>query len=215
MKMKTQITVIVSALLICFLLGLPGSVQAQLSNAKLRAVNRVVSLDKKSNVIRLNEVDSVGIAWILDEQFTEGEIEFDVKGMDKFQGSFVGLAFHGADDSTYEAVYFRPFNFRAADTLRLSHAVQYISNPKYDWPVLRERFPGTYEKAMPSDIDPNGWFHVKLVILDKSVSVYINRSKVSVLETKLLGQTQGKMIGYWVGNGSGGEWKNLKIKKRE
>ncbi|MFW0717803.1 hypothetical protein [Pedobacter sp. N23S346] len=213
--MKTQILKIAGASLICFLLVLPRSLQAQMSNAKLRVVNRVVSLDKKSKVVRLNEVDSVGIAWILDEQFTEGEIEFDVKGIDKYQGSFLGLAFHGADDRTYEAVYFRPFNFRTADTLRKSHAVQYMSNPKYDWPVLRERFPGIYEKAMPSDIDPNGWFHVKLVILAESVSVYINRSEIPVLETKLLGQTQGKMIGYWVGNGSGGEWKNLNIKKRE
>jgi len=212
--MKIQILRIVTAFLICIMLGLPSPVQAQMSNAKLRAVNRVVSLDKKSKVVRLNEVDSVGIAWVLNEQFTEGEIEFNVKGIDKFQGSFLGLAFHGADDRTYEAVYFRPFNFRAADTLRKSHAVQYMSNPEYDWPVLRERFPGTYEKAMPSDIDPNGWFHVKLVILDESVSVYINRSKIPVLETKLLGKTQGKMIGYWVGNGSGGEWKNLIIRKQ-
>jgi hypothetical protein len=90
-----------------------------------------------------------------------------------------------------------------------------MSNPKYDWPVLRERFPGMYEKAMRSDIEPKEWFHVKHVIFAESVSVYINRSKVPVLETKLLGQTQGKMIGYWVGNGSGGEWKSLKIKKRQ
>jgi len=212
--MKIQTFRIASASLIFFLLlGLPKLVEAQMSNAKLRAVNRVVSLDKKSKVVRLNEVDSVGIAWILDDQFREGEIEFDVKGMDKFQGSFLGLAFHGAGDKTYDAVYFRPFNFRAADTLRKSHAVQYISNPKYDWPVLRERFPGRYEKAMSPDIDPNGWFHVKLVIFRESVSVYINRSKVPVLETKLLSQTEGKMIGYWVGNGSGGEWKNLIIRK--
>jgi len=212
--MKIQTFRIASATLIFFLLlGLPKLVEAQMSNAILRAVNRVVSLDKKSKLVRLNEVDSVGIAWIMDEQFKEGEIEFDVKGMDKFQGSFLGLAFHGADDKTYDAVYFRPFNFRAADTLRKSHAVQYISNPKYDWPVLRERFPGRYEKAMLPDIDPNGWFHVKLVIFRESVSVYINRSKVPVLETKLLSQTEGKMIGYWVGNGSGGEWKNLIIRK--
>lgn len=196
------------------MLGMGNVAQAQMSNAKFRAVNRIVSLDIKSKIVRLNEVDSVGVAWILDQQFKEGEIEFDAKGMDKYQGSFLGLAFHGADDRTYEAVYFRPFNFRAADTLRKSHAVQYLSNPKYDWPVLRERFPGRYEKAMPSNIDPNGWFHVKLVILDKSVSVYINRNKIPVLETELLGQTQGKMVGYWVGNGSGGEWKNLIIRKQ-
>lgn len=68
-----------------------------------------------------------------------------------------------------------------------------------------------YEKAMPSDIEPDEWFNVKLVITAESVSVYLNRSKVPVLMTTLLGETQGKMIGYWVGNGSGGEWKNLDI----
>ena len=56
-----------------------------------------------------------------------------------------------------------------------------MSNPKYDWPVLRKRFPGLYEKAMPSDIDPNEWFHVKLVITAESVSVYLNRGKVRFL----------------------------------
>jgi len=215
MNLKTQILKIAGSTLICFLLGLPRPVQAQMSNVKFRAVNRIVSVEKNSKIVRVNEVDSVGIVWILDENFTVGDIEFDVKGIDKYQGSFLGMAFHGADDKTYDAVYFRPFNFRAADTLRALHAVQYMSNPNYDWPVLREGFPGKYEKAMPSDIDPNGWFHVKLAVVAESVSVYINRSEVPVLETKLLGQTQGKMIGYWVGNGSGGEWKNLTIKTRE
>ncbi|MBB5621909.1 hypothetical protein HDE69_002972 [Pedobacter cryoconitis] len=78
---------------------------------------------------------------------------------------------------------------------------------------MSERFPGKYEKGMPSDVDPNGWFHVKLVILTESVRVYINRSKVSVLAIKPLLQGRGKMIGYWVGNGSSGEWKNLTIKR--
>jgi hypothetical protein len=214
--MKKQILKVASASFICFLvLRLTPHVQAQGLNAGFRTVNRVISTDKSSKLIRLNEADSVGIAWILDQEFTNGEIEFDVKGIDKYQGSFIGLAFHGADDKTYEAVYFRPFNFRATDTLRRSHAVQYLSNPNYDWPVLRERFPGKYEKGMPPGIDPNGWFHVKLVILAESVRVYINSNKVPVLEISPLGHTRGKMIGYWVGNGSGGEWKNLNIKKRE
>lgn len=66
---------------------------------------------------------------------------------------------------------------------------------------------------MSSDIEPDEWFNVKLVITAESVSVYLNRSKVPVLKTKLLGETQGEMSGYWVGNGSGGEWKNLDIKR--
>gem|GEM_PF-6071604 len=29
----------------------------------------------------------------------------------------------------YEAVYFRPFNFRSSDPVRKGHAVQYVANP--------------------------------------------------------------------------------------
>jgi hypothetical protein len=213
--MKRQISKAAGACLICtFLLQLAGSVQAQVPNSRLRTVNREANIDERSNVVRLNESEGVGIAWILDEEFTTGIIEFDVKGTDKFQASFLGLAFHGQDDKTYEAVYFRPFNFTATDSLRKSHAVQYMSIPNYDWPVLRERFPGRYEKGMSLNIDPNGWFHVKLVILGESVCVYINSNKVPVLKTNSLGEARGRMIGYWVGNGSGGEWKNVKIKQR-
>ena len=110
--------------------------------------------------------------------------------------------------SLFQAVQFQASRYIGKITRCSVHA-----NPKYDWPVLRERFPGMYEKGMPSDIGPNEWFQVKLVISAESVSVYLNRGKVPVLKTKLLGETQGKMSGYWLGNGSGGEWKNLDIKR--
>lgn len=213
--MKRQIFKAAGAYLICtFLLQLAEPVRAQVPNTRLRAVNRAVSIDERSKVVRLNESEGVGIAWIINEEFTTGTIEFDIKGADKFQASFLGLAFHGIDDITYEAVYFRPFNFRATDTSRKSHAVQYISNPNYDWPLLRQRFPGRYENGMSTDIDPNGWFHVKLIVLAESVCVYVNSNRVPILKANSLGEVRGKMIGYWVGNGSGGEWKNIKIKKR-
>ncbi len=54
-----------------------------------------------------------GIAWINDIRFSDGIIEFDVKGKNVLQQSFVGFAFHGSNDSTYDAVYFRPFNFKS------------------------------------------------------------------------------------------------------
>jgi len=64
--------------------------------------------------------------------FSNGTIEFDVKGKDVQGQSFVGLAFHGLDNSTYDAIYLRPFNFRTEDKLRKIHAVQYISHPVYN-----------------------------------------------------------------------------------
>lgn len=183
--------------------------EAQQSKEKLKAVNRKVTVDKQSGAVQLNEMDKVGIAWLIGKEFTTGTIEFDLKGKDELQGSFLGIAFHGMNDSSYEAVYFRPFNFRATDPLRKSHGVQYIASPKFDWPKLRSEFPNQYEQPVSSDIDPNQWFHVKIVVAADKIRVYANEK--TVLELKPLVKTKGKMIGYWAGDGSGGEWKNLKI----
>ena len=38
-----------------------------------------------------------------------------MKGKGKFQTSFLGLAFSAIDGKTFEAVYFRPFNFMRDD----------------------------------------------------------------------------------------------------
>ena len=49
-------------------------------------------------VAHMNEAPGDGIAWI--KRFTEGTIELDIRGKDAFQQSFVGMAYHGIDDST-------------------------------------------------------------------------------------------------------------------
>ena len=208
MNMDQQIfkTIIISLICICSM-----SVKNVQAQQRFRVVNRALDINKATGVVHLNEEDSVGIAWISGLQLTTGKIEFDVRGVDKYQGSFVGLAFHGLNDSTYECIYFRPFNFRATDSLRRSHAIQYISKPAYDWPTLRERFPGKYERSIPDNVDPNGWFHVSIRVLRQSVSVYINGSRSAVFQISPLSHTGGKMVGYWVGHGSGGYWKNLKV----
>src|ERR1700722_18765388 len=74
----------------------------------------------------LSAAEGDGVAWINNLELTNGAIEVDIKGKDTFQLSFVGIAFHGVDDSTFEAVYFRPFNFHSPDPVRKTHAVQYV-----------------------------------------------------------------------------------------
>lgn len=201
-----------SALSFCLIIATSCSYsisKAQHSKTALKVVNRKVSVDKQSGAVQLNEMDKVGIAWITSKKFSTGTIEFELRGKDKFQGSFPGIAFHGLNDTTYEAIYFRPFNFRSTDPIRKSHAVQYIASPKYDWPKLRAEFPNQYEQPVSSDIDPNQWFHVKIEVSADKIKVYLNEQ--AVLELKPLVQLTGKMIGYWAGDGSGGNWKNLKI----
>ena len=96
-----------------------------------------VKEDGKS-VLRLNEKEGSGVVWFNSMEFTEGTIEFDLKGRDLMQKSFIGIAFHGIDNLTYETVYFRPFNFQATDPIRHIHAVQYAFEPIYNFEELRK-----------------------------------------------------------------------------
>src|SRR5438034_9094791 len=86
--------------------------------------------------------------------------------------SFVGVAFHGLDSTTYDAIYLRPFNFRTEDPARHSHAVQYISHPTYTWQKLRAERPGAFEQPVSPAPDPNAWFHVRVVVASPKVSVF-------------------------------------------
>jgi hypothetical protein len=87
----------------------------QLSAGKLRAVNREVTVLAERNAIYLSEAPGTGIVWVEGTEFASGTIEVDIRGRDLLQRSFVGIAFHRKDDTSFEAVYLRPFNFRSAD----------------------------------------------------------------------------------------------------
>src|ERR1041384_3100222 len=54
---------------------------------------------------------TTGVIWLDGVNFTEGTIECDILGKSQPRGSsFLGIAFHGVDDATFDCVYFRPFN---------------------------------------------------------------------------------------------------------
>ena len=176
---------------------------------KYIVVNRVISAGTDAGSIHLNDAEGEGIAWIKNKQFTSGTIEVDIKGKDKLQSSFVGMAFHGVNDTTFECIYFRPFNFRAADPLRKSHAVQYIASPKFGWEKLRTEFPGKYEQPISPAPDPNEWFHARITVDDKQIKVYVNGNATPSLVVEPLVHSDGKMIGLWTD--TDGDWKNVKI----
>jgi hypothetical protein len=195
----------------------PGQVKYDLytlfENHKLEIFNRqVVSFsenDKKG--IRFSKNENDGIAWLKDVGFSNGTIELDIRGRDEFQQSFVGVAFHGADNSTLDAIYFRPFNFQSADPIRKVHAVQYVSQPDKPWQVLREQFPGIYEKPVIPSAGGNEWFHAKIIIKYPVITVFFNGSKESSLTVEKLNKRANGKIGLWVGNNSGGDFANLQI----
>ena len=108
-------------------------------NASKRTISRLG--DPTHNGVRLSEAEGEGAAYLPNIEFGNGTLELEMKGKDVQGGSFVGVAFHGVDGSTYDAVYFRPFNFKTADHARVVRAVQYISHPAHPWQRLRAEHP--------------------------------------------------------------------------
>ena len=161
--------------------------------------------------VRLSEDRGEGVAFLPGTEFGNGTVEFDVRGKDVAQRSFVGLAFHGVDAAAYDAIYFRPFNFRATDPVSRSHAVQYHSLPIYTWQKLRTDQPGKYEQAVNPVPDPNTWFRARVVVADTKASVFVGDAKDPCMVVTLLNDRRKGLVGLWVGNNSGGDFANLTI----
>lgn len=161
--------------------------------------------------LRLDAREGDGVAWLDGTDFDSGVIELELKGKNVPQQSFLGVAFRGVDDVHYDTVYFRPFNFRAEETARRSHSVQYDSRPDHHWPRLRQDHPGVYEAAIDTPPDPDGWFRIRLVIERPTISVFVNDGARSCLVVEELSGRSGGRVGLWVGNNSGGAFANLRI----
>jgi len=187
---------------------------AKLAEGKrLKVLNRAVSglKDGAQKGVRISEGQGEGPAYLEGIELADGAIELDVRGKDVQQQSFVGVAFHGVDGATYDAIYFRPFNFRAADPARRVRAVQYISHPTYTWQKLRAEDPGRYEQPVSPVPDPDAWFHARVVVARPKVSVFVNDAKEASLVVNQLSDRKKGLVGLWVGNNSGGDFANLTI----
>jgi hypothetical protein len=85
--------------------------------------------DGGRTVLNVAAAPGEGVVWREPSALQDGTIEVELRGRDVVGQSFLGVAFRGLDDRTYEAVYFRPFNFATTDPDRRQHAVQYHSSP--------------------------------------------------------------------------------------
>lgn len=124
-------------------------------------INRDVATVKEKNrkFLHISTKDTVeGVIWLPEKNFKKGKLKMEARGRDVLQGSFVGVAFHGINDSTYDNVYCRPFNFRAPDSIRKIHAIQYVYLPHYNWQRLRKEQNGIFEKNMSDAPPANDWF---------------------------------------------------------
>lgn len=175
-------------------------------NQKWSAFNHGISYNGN---VHMDAKPGDGLLILNGVEFQNGTIEVDIKGKNVPGQSFVGLAFHGVNDSTFDAVYFRPFNFRNPE--RNTHSVQYISAPQYGWYKLRSEHPGEYENNVTPVPEPDEWFHATIQVAYPEVKVYVNHSSKPSLVVNQISTREKGWIAFWVGNNSEGWFKNLEI----
>ncbi|MBI1176568.1 hypothetical protein GC207_03930 [bacterium] len=182
---------------------------------KINVHNRTLnhSTSGSSEVVLLDAAPGDGLAWIDGVVFSAGTIELEIRGRNRPGQSFVGIAFHGQDNQAFDAVYLRPFNFQSAE--RGNHSLQYISMPEHDWSELRSNHPGKFESAIKPAPDPESCVTLKLVVTKTNVTAYVNGAEQPALKVDLLSERSAGKVGLWVGNGSDGWFRNLKIEPRE
>ncbi|WP_167613629.1 family 16 glycoside hydrolase [Maribellus sediminis] len=191
---------------------LPGASDKQEWVVYNREIACIMAELGKIESILLNSNEGDGLVVYQNLEFENGTIEVDLKGKDVLQRSFLGIAFHIQDENSYNAVYFRPFNFKKPE--RAGHSVQYISHPEFAWHKLRSDFPEQFENPVTPIPDPNDWFHAKIEVSWPNVKVYVDDAEEPSLAVKMKSAFQTGKVGFWVGNGSDGSFRNLTIVKK-
>ena len=209
--------------LFCFLLaGASYGQQLDPSKLEVRNVTTQATDYHGSKAIKLTETpgtQSDSLAILKGVTFLDGSIELDMagapaKGANEGARGFIGIAFHvQADASHYESIYLRPTNGRAADQLRRNHSTQYISFPDWPWEKLRKETPGLYESY--ADLQPGEWTRVRVVVngLDASLFVGDATQPCLLVHDLKLGSKEGG-VALWIGPGTEGYFRNLKISPR-
>jgi hypothetical protein len=163
-------------------------------------------------VVTFDGLPGDGAAWLDGVDFHNGTIELLIRGKNSPGLSFVGVAFRGVDDETYDAVYFRPFNFVADNEASRSHMVQYISHPEFTWSKLREEHTDEYENPLPHPPNPDAFFKARIVIEKPQVRVYVGDETEPCLVVNELTSRTGGRVGLWMGNNSDGSFAELVIR---
>ena len=183
----------------------------KLENNSITAVNREITSTEDGTAVTVNAQKGDGLGMIKGVLFTKGVIDLEIKGENNPGKSFVGLAFNVQNDSTFEAIYFRPFNFVAEEAIRRAHMVQYINHPQYPWHVLRETRTGEFENEIIDPPNPDDWFRAKIIVEEDKVRVFVNDATQPSLEVDRLDTHKSDQIAIWTGFNSAGWFRSLKI----
>lgn len=159
------------------------------------------------------------MAVVTGSEFQDGTIELQVAGTpaagaDSGARGFIGAAFRVPTDiSRFEMFYLRPTNGRADDQLRRNHSTQYVSEPDWPWERLRRESPGVYESYV--DLEPGAWTRMKIVVEGSKARLFVNGAEQPclIVNDLKLGPTKGA-IALWVGPGTDGYFRNLRVSSR-
>jgi hypothetical protein len=179
----------------------------------LRIDGRQVSelVDGERRGVRVSAAQNFGIAWVDGIVFATGTIELDVRGKDVQSQSFLGVALSSVNNSTYESVFVRPFNFRTTDPIRRNHAIQYESMPTHPWSRLRSESPEVYENPTDPAPDPNAWVRLRTVVEPTRIHIFVGDGAEPDLTVDRINARPEGRVGLWVGNFSGGDFANLRM----
>ena len=174
------------------------------------------------DALRLIESDNTrggGIALINGQMFKDGSIEVDVGGRRGPYAApddrgFIGIAFRvSADRRSWEEIYLRPENGRAADQVRRNHSIQYASIPDYPWPRMRKEFPEKYESYV--DLVPGEWTRMRIEVSGTSARLFVNgNAQPNLVVSDLKHGLRDGGVALWIGSGTEGYFSNLRITPR-
>ncbi|WP_295791704.1 hypothetical protein [Mucilaginibacter sp.] len=215
MKKKTQLLLTLLFVLTSITV-LTADAQVQKYNLQqLLKDDRIVTVPSHQTKIlednKKGAITTKGIVWIKGIDFKQGTIDIDLRGKNIFLQSFLGIAFHGTDTTTCDILYFRPFNFKHADTSRHKWSVAYMHIPDNDFSRLRKEHPGVYENKVTPVPEMDDWFHATIAIKGKQLTVYVNHSATPSLTVTMLSDRQDGLFGLY-SDGLTNDFANLEIK---
>jgi hypothetical protein len=213
---------------ICILLSIKSySQKIRLDSSRLQAVNVYLTIEKMGasevvNAVKnssVKEFDEPTFVKVKGVNFKNGTIEVKVlsrllKNAPDFARGFIGIAFRINDSNTkYESIYLRPLNARVNDQVRRNHSIQYYSYPDYKFDRLRKESPERYESY--ADMEMNKWISMRIEIKDARAKLFLNNNQQPSLIVNDLkhGANASGSIALWVGTGTEGYFKDLKITK--
>lgn len=136
-------------------------------------------------------------------KFTNGTIEADIAWPPHDKGGYLGLAFRIKDPHHYETVYFRP------EYSGSINAIQYMPEKEKDFNWWNYESNQYQAKAV---LPGNGWFHVKLVVKDRTLSVYLDHAgQPAMVYHDLDTSLKSGSAGFWFGNSASGAFRNLTV----